>query len=187
MFLNEKMRNFQQNHLMKYLSILFFLLLLSACEDPMKKQLATVDLTHDWENRKLNMNMPDSLLTKGSTYLPVYSEIYQQNKSFTFNLTTTVSIRNISLQDTIYIYKADYYDTYGTKIRQYLDHPVYVQPMETIEIVVDEEDKGGGTGANFVFDWATKKNKLEPFFEAVMISTAGQQGLSFTTRGIRKK
>ena len=33
--------------------------------------------------------------------------------------------------------------------------------METIEIVVDEEDKGGGTGANFVFDWATKKNKLD--------------------------
>ena len=119
--------------------------------------------------------------------MPVYSEIYQQNKSFTFSLTTTVSIRNISLKDTIYIYKADYYDTYGKRIRQYLDHPVYVQPMETIEIVVDEEDEGGGTGANFVFDWATKKNKLEPLFEAVMISTAGQQGLSFTTRGVRKK
>ena len=153
----------------------------------MKKHMASKDLSHDWENRKVNTTTPDSLLTKGSTYLPIYSEIYQQNKSFTFNLTTTVSIRNISLQDTVYIYTADYYDTYGNKIRRYLDHPVYVQPMETIEIVVNEEDKGGGTGANFVFDWATKKGKLEPFFEAVMISTAGQQGLSFTTRGIRKK
>jgi len=172
---------------MKHLSILFLLLSLFACEDPMKNQLATVDLTHNWENREINITMPDSLMTKGSTYLPVYSEIYQQNKNFTFNLTTTVSIRNISLNDTIYIYKADYYDTYGTRIRQYLDHPVYVQPMETIEIVVDEEDEGGGSGANFVFNWGTKKNKLEPLFEAVMISTAGQQGLSFTTRGVRKK
>ena len=163
---------------MKYLGLFLLLLSLSACEDPMKKQLAEVDLTHDWENRKIKISTPDSI---------VYSEIYQQNKSFTFSLTTTVSIRNISLKDTIYIYKADYYDTYGKRIRQYLDHPVYVQPMETIEIVVDEEDEGGGTGANFVFDWATKKNKLEPLFEAVMISTAGQQGLSFTTRGVRKK
>jgi hypothetical protein len=36
--------------------------------------------------------------------------------------------------------------------------------METIEIVVDEEDKDGGTGANFVFDWSMKKNGLEKFY-----------------------
>ena len=172
---------------MKQLTLLILFFAISGCEDPMKKHFSKQDLAHNWENRKINITPADSLLTKGSTYLPVYSEIYQQNKNFTFNLTTTVSIRNISLQDTIYIYKADYYDTYGTQIKQYLDHPVFVKPMETIEIVVDEEDQDGGTGANFIFDWATKKNKLEPFFEAVMISTAGQQGLSFTTRGIRKK
>ncbi len=172
---------------MKYLTLFLLVFIAVSCKDPLKQQKKGVDLTHDWESREINVTTPDSLMTKGSTYLPVYSEIYQQNKNFTFNLTTTVSIRNISLNDTIYIYKADYYDTYGTRIRQYLDHPVYLQPMETIEIVVDEEDEDGGTGANFVFDWAIKKNKLEPLFEAVMISTAGQQGLSFTTRGVRKK
>lgn len=168
------------------LTLLALMALFASCEDPMKT-LPQRDLSHDWENKKGTISLPDSLVTYGSTYLPVYSEIYQQNKNYTFNLTTTVSIRNISTQDTIYIYRADYYNTYGARIREYLDAPVYVMPMETIEIVVNENDRDGGSGANFVFDWATEKGAFEPFFEAVMISTAGQQGLSFTTRGIRKK
>ncbi len=59
--------------------------------------------------------------------------------------------------------------------------------METLEIVVSEDDKEGGSGANFIFDWSVKQDGLIPFFEAVMISTSGQQGVSFTTHGIRKK
>ena len=57
--------------------------------------------------------------------------------------------------------------------------------METVEIVIDQDDNEGGTGANFIFDWKIKPDTNEPLFEAVMISTYGQQGLSFTTTGIR--
>ena len=55
--------------------------------------------------------------------------------------------------------------------------------METVEIVIDESDKEGGTGANFLFNWSIKPNSTEPFFESVMLSTSGQQGISFTTQG----
>lgn len=55
--------------------------------------------------------------------------------------------------------------------------------METVEIVIDESDKEGGTGANFLFKWSISPNSSEPFFESVMLSTSGQQGISFTTRG----
>lgn len=58
-------------------------------------------------------------------------------------------------------------------------------PLETVEIVVDETDVEGGTGANFIFEWSKKDSTPEPLFEAVMISTSGQQGLSFTSTGIR--
>ena len=51
--------------------------------------------------------------------------------------------------------------------------------------MIDEVDKEGGTGANFLFEWKLNKKANEPFFEAVMISTSGQQGLSFTTQGRR--
>ena len=57
--------------------------------------------------------------------------------------------------------------------------------METLEIIIEEDDTEGGSGANFIFDWAVNNEKNPPLFEAVMISTHGTQGLSFTTRGVQ--
>lgn len=170
---------------MKKLFPLLLLGIFLGCENP-TNSLGTIPHSNDWAKREATGLKLDSLL-QGSSYLPVYSEIYQRNKNFTYDLTATVSIRNISLKDTVYLIAANYYNTEGELIRKYIDNPVHVKPMETIEIVVNEDDKEGGTGANFVFDWAIQKGSLVPFFEAVMISTSGQQGLSFTTQSIRKK
>jgi hypothetical protein len=84
----------------------------------------------------------------------------------------------------LYISKANYHNTAGKNIRTYLNNPVYLAPLETLEIIIAEQDIEGGSGANFIFDWAIKNEKNAPVFEAVMISTNGQQGLSFTTRGV---
>jgi hypothetical protein len=170
---------------MKYIGFIFLLIGLVSCENPMTVH-NELPPKNDWTSREATITI-DSSFEEGSTYLPVYSEIYQRNQNFTFDLTATVSIRNISLVDTVYLKSANYFNTHGDLIRKYFENPVYVKPMETIEIVVNEDDKEGGTGANFVFEWAMRKGSLEPFFEAVMISTTGQQGLSFTTRGIRKQ
>ena len=94
-------------------------------------------------------------------------------------------MRNTSRQDTLYIDKAEYFDTHGNSIRTYFDQTIFIAPMETVEIIIDETDQIGGTGANFIFDWQIKPNTNEPLFEGVMISTYGQQGLSFTTQGKR--
>ena len=139
----------------------------------------------DWNKRKVQLTAPDSLV-RGSSYLSVYSEIYQRSDQLTYNLTTTVSIRNISTTDSVFVLHADYYNTQGDRIRTYVNDPVYLRPLETIEIVIDESDQTGGTGANFIFEWATRPRVHEPLFEAVMISTNGQQGLSFTTQGVRR-
>lgn len=137
----------------------------------------------NWTSRQNTIETFDSDY-RGKTYLPVYSHIYHIHEHRTFDLTITISIRNISLSDSVYILKADYYNTIGENIRQYIKKPIYLRPLETIEIVIDEQDIEGGSGANFVFDWATKNKKNPPLFEAVMISTHGQQGLSFSTRGV---
>ncbi|MTK53613.1 DUF3124 domain-containing protein [Paludibacter sp.] len=138
----------------------------------------------NWETRVVNPKNI-SMLVHGSTYLPVYSSIYQMHENKTYDLTVTASIRNISPADTVYLVKANYYGTDGQLVRKYLQHPVYVKPLETLEIVIYEKDRAGGTGGNFVFDWAAKSEQKAPLFEAVMISTSGQQGLSFLTRGVR--
>jgi hypothetical protein len=78
-----------------------------------------------------------------------------------------------------------YYDTHGQVVRSYFEKTIFIAPMQTVEIVIAETDVEGGTGANFLFDWQAPAGAQEPYFEGVMISTSGQQGLSFTTQGKR--
>ncbi|MCG2462333.1 DUF3124 domain-containing protein [Flavobacteriaceae bacterium F89] len=160
--------------------LLMFFLVLSCREN------GPTNLPHkeNFKNRTIDLGTLDSL-ESGKTYLSVYSRIYSLSEQKTHNLTVTASIRNTSLSDTVYISKAEYYNTHGKPLRSYLDHPIYLAPLETVEIVIDEIDQEGGTGANFIFGWEKEPNSSDPLFEGVMISTYGTQGLSFTTQGKR--
>ena len=164
-----------------YFIVVFFLWGSFGCEK--QKEISSINPIN-WENRAVKKSLPDSLVS-GASYLSVYSEIYSETEHATINLTATISLRNINKKDTIYLDKAEYYNTHGQLIRSYFSKPIFISPMETVEIVIDEHDKEGGSGANFIFDWKIQTNTHEPFFECVMISTYGQQGLSFTTQGIR--
>lgn len=157
------------------------LLVIIGCSE--EKTVSHIDPVN-WEKRYLALPEQDSLI-KGSSYLSIYSSIYDGTARTLHHLTATASMRNVSNTDSIYILKAEYYNTQGELIRTYFNKPIYLKPLETIEIVIDQDDEYGGTGANFVFDWAVESHNHEPIFEAVMISTTGQQGISFTTRGIK--
>ena len=136
-----------------------------------------------WMHRKYNYKPNDSL-SQGSTYLAVYSEIYARSEKRTYPLTSTVSIRNTSQKDSVFINKSEYYNTNGELLTTYFDRTIYVAPMETVEIIIAEDHKQGGSGGNFVFHWSSRNPKNKPYFEAVMISASGQQGISITTQGI---
>ncbi|MDD4149076.1 MAG: DUF3124 domain-containing protein [Bacteroidales bacterium] len=164
-----------------FIKLIFIVVVFSSCQN---KEEHKIVKSIDFENRKCEITNFDSLV-HGKTYLPVYSHIYHRYEKRTFDLTITISIRNITLNDSIYILKADYFNTNGDNIRQYIQNPICLKPLETVEIVISEEDAEGGSGANFVFDWAVKDDRNQPLFEAVMISTNGQQGLSFLTRGVQ--
>ncbi|MCX7551911.1 DUF3124 domain-containing protein [Xanthomarina sp. F2636L] len=166
---------------MKHFLLIFICCqLFFSCEDT--KEFDKINPVN-WKNRAVKLTDTDSL-KKGQSYLSVYSEIYSITEHRTINLTVTVSLRNISTIHDIYLLKANYYNTKGDLIRTYFQEPIALKPLETIEIIIDEKDKRGGSGANFVFDWALKDNDHKPLFEAVMISTSGQQGISFTTQGV---
>ncbi len=137
----------------------------------------------NWSGRKASISAADSLLT-GVTYLSSYSQIYVKSASRKFSLTGTISMRNVNPADTVYLQQATYYDTKGAVVRNYVNSPVYIAPMETVEIIINDDDTTGGTGDNFVFTWSKPPGAHDPFFEGVFISTYGQQGISFTTRGI---
>ena len=167
--------------LMKNISLLLFVILLVfGCNQKTENEALP---SNNWQTMQYNNILNDSLVS-GASYLSVYSHIYSKTEHKTHDLTATVGIRNINKRDTIFIKNANYYDTKGDLIRTYFKSPIFLKPMQTIEIVIDENDRSGGSGANFVFDWLVPKNGQAPFFEAVMITTYGQQGLSFTTQGI---
>ena len=161
--------------------ILIIALIIGACSG---KETDKYPIQHaDWKSKQTNIENFDDFI-KGKTYLPVYSHIYHIHEHRTFDLTITVSIRNISVIDSVYILKADYFNTIGENIRQYIEKPIYLKPLETLEIIIEQQDIEGGSGANSVFDWAKINDKNPPLFEAVMISTSSQQGLSFTSKGV---
>ncbi|WP_299256193.1 DUF3124 domain-containing protein [uncultured Aquimarina sp.] len=166
----------------KYLSILLISLLFSCNE---KKEISSVN-PKNWSKRAINLSTKDSL-EFGKSYLSVYSQIYSNTEHKTHNLTSMISMRNISESDSIYLLRAEYYDTNGKSIRKYFDSPIFLAPMETTEIIIDEIDVSGGTGSNFILEWKIPKNCPEPLFEGIMTSTMGQQGLSFITQAKRIK
>jgi len=156
-------------------------LLLISCNDNHEEHSISFN---NWANRTADVNKADSL-SYGKTYLSVYSQIYSLSEHKTQGLTAMISMRNTSETDTIFLLRAEYFDTQGVSVKSYFDAPVYLLPMETVEIVIEEKDNSGGTGSNFIFEWQIPKNCPEPFFEGVMSSVLSQQGLSFTTQGIR--
>ncbi|MCB0382690.1 MAG: DUF3124 domain-containing protein [Psychroserpens sp.] len=166
----------------KILFILFIFVILSSCNET-NQNISSIH-PENWTKRAIKINSTDSLIS-GKTYLSVYSQIYSQSEHKTHNLTAMVSLRNTSTKDTIYLLKAEYFDTRGTSVRTYFNQTIYLKPLETTEIIIDEKDISGGTGSNFIFDWKIPKDCPEPLFEGIMNSTMGQQGLSFVTKGHR--
>lgn len=171
---------------MHYKFILFiigFLLILQSCEEPRTRVISSINPVN-WKKRMVTSPLSDSLIS-GRTYLSVYSQIYNQSEQRTLNLTATISMRNVSDLDTIIIRKAEYFNTQGNSIRNYFNKPIFLAPMETVEIIIDQVDQEGGTGGNFIFDWSIQEESIEPLFEGVMISAYEKLGLSFTTQGKR--
>lgn len=167
----------------QYLLIVLIVIILFGCNK--KEEISSIN-SENWSKRKINISLKDSL-EYGKSYLSIYSQIYSYTEHKTHNLTSMVSMRNISDLDTIYLLKAEYFDTHGKSVRKYFEYPIFLAPMETTEIIIDEVDNSGGTGSNFIFEWKIPKNCPKPLFEGVMTSTMGQQGLSFTTQSIRIK
>lgn len=161
--------------------LFFFTLFLSSClESNPNLNEAGEDII---EAKEIYSDVTD-LSFQDTVYVPIYSDIYSETKNYRMNLTATLSIRNTSLFDPIYIEAIDYYDTKGDLVHRYLERTILLKAMQSIEYVIEEDDIKGGTGANFIVNWGALKDDVKPIFQGVMISTSGQQGLSFVTEGV---
>jgi hypothetical protein len=116
-------------------------------------------------------------------YVPVYAEIFDSQANRAFQLTVTLSLRNTDSHQPIVIDRLDYYNSGGDRIVTYLDQFIQLDPLASTEVVVDRSHVSGGAGANFIVRWQAAAPVSTPVIEAVMISTASQQGISFISPG----
>ncbi|MGD9899783.1 MAG: DUF3124 domain-containing protein [Calditrichaceae bacterium] len=116
-------------------------------------------------------------------YLPIYSEIFYKDQKSTIQLSATLSIHNTDLRYPVTLKKVYYHDTKGRLIRKYIDTNRVLLPLETLNIIIEDKDKTGGTGANFIVEWNTENEVSSPIVEALMITTKMGQGISFTSTG----
>ncbi|MEN1681335.1 MAG: DUF3124 domain-containing protein [Planctomycetota bacterium] len=119
-----------------------------------------------------------------TTYVPAYSHVYFDGGR-PFLLEATLSVRNTSLAEFLYVRHVTYYNTEGEVVAHPVDRWIALKPLETFEYLVPRRDSSGGSGANFLVEWFTPTGGAEPLIEAVMVGNAGSQGLSFRTTGVR--
>lgn len=126
---------------------------------------------------------PADAQVRRTVYVPAYSTIRIMSGRSRVDLATTLSIHNTSRDKPLVLERVDYHDADGGLIQAYLDQPVALKPLGTIEMFVAGEDRRAGMGANFVVDWAADGPINEPVIEAVMIGTRGIATYSFVSQG----
>jgi hypothetical protein len=156
----------KQNYRTTHLTFLLLLIALSAFLFPIGSYAADVRLS-----------------TGQTVYVPIYSHIYSGVKARPFDLAATLSIRNTNLKSSITIVSVNYYDSDGKMVKAYLDAPVSLKALATTRYIITEDDKTGGSGANFIVVWKSDQQVNPPLIEGVMIGTHSGQGISFVSRG----
>ncbi len=118
-------------------------------------------------------------LSSGQTvYVPAYSHIYSGNKEVRSLLAVTLSIRNTDPNHPIDILSVEYFDTKGNSLKRYLSKPVTLNALGSTRYIISQNDKSGGSGANFIVKWKSASPVNFPLIETIMIGSR----VSFTSR-----
>ena len=125
-------------------------------------------------------------VSSGQTmYVPAYQSIAVSKKPRRLALTTTLSIRNTDPERQITIVSVKYSAANGYLIKNLLESPQTLGPLEAVSFVPDEpKEKRDEAETSFIVIWkAVGKEVSWPIVQAVMIGAAGQQGISFVCDG----
>jgi len=119
-------------------------------------------------------------------YLPIYSHIWhgemdRNGQPMKTLVSVSVSIRNTDPVKSIRVASAQYYDTDGRKLREYVTSPKTLGPMGTYELFVPRSDDSGGSGANFVISWKSDTPASPPVVEGFHANLLVGRSIAFTT------
>lgn len=172
-------------YLFLYLAINLITLSLSSCASPeISQQQPRVNrsIVND-SQKEITLDKNFKAVMSQVVSVPVYSYIYHNNQKKIFNLAVTLSIRNTDMTETIIISSVRYFGSDGKLVKHYLERPIQLDAMASIDFFVDRNDNSGGLGANFIVEWVAETEVFEPVIEAVMVGTDFQQGISWVSSG----
>lgn len=118
-----------------------------------------------------------------SVYVSIYSNVYSGPKKREFPLGPMLSIRNTDPEYAITILRADYYDDKGQLAHRYIREPLKLAPLASHHYYIEEYDKKGGSGANFIVKWESEKKVNQPIIQGIMLGMKSGQGVSFVCPG----
>lgn len=128
--------------------------------------------------------MPKQTLSvTGSIYVPAYSSVSLVPGQLSADFSVTLSIHNASQEKPLVLKRVDYFNTAGQLVQSYLQQPIALRPFGTVEIFISQKDVRGGTGSNFVVDWAAVGQMAEPLAEALMFGSIAGGYYAFISQG----
>jgi Protein of unknown function (DUF3124) len=125
----------------------------------------------------------ENLAVSGAFYVPVYSSVSMSQGKLRADFSVTLSVHNASETRPLVLKRIAYFDTAGKLVENYLKSPIALKPFATIEVFIATTDVRGGTGANFVVDWAAAGEIAEPAVEALMVGSIGPGHYAFVSQG----
>lgn len=155
--------------------------LMSGCRDkPVERIAETIEEAGHFHPVKASI---EEMTKRHTVYVPAYSHIYTTTDSHEV-MGITLSIRNTDPEKRLLIEKIVYYNTEGKIVETFLSEPHVLDPMGTIDFVVNLVDMRGGSGANFIVEWAGQSELSEPVIQAVMVNVNGPKAFAFATDGV---
>jgi hypothetical protein len=125
----------------------------------------------------------ENLAIGGAFYVPAYSSVSLSQGKLRADFSVTLSVHNASETRPLVLKRIAYFDTAGKLVENHLKAPVALKPFATIEIFVAATDVRGGTGANFIVDWAATGEIAEPVVEALVVGSVGSGHYAFISQG----
>lgn len=125
----------------------------------------------------------EDLAVSGGFYVPAYSSVAMSQGKLRVDFSVTLSVHNASETQPLVIRRIAYFDTAGKQVESYLKAPVAVKPLATVSVFVPTDDVRGGTGANFIVEWAATGAIAEPVVEALMVGGIANAHYAFISQG----
>jgi hypothetical protein len=125
----------------------------------------------------------EELGVSGGFYVPAYSSVAMSQGKLRVDFSVTLSVHNASETRPLVVRRIAYFDTAGKQVENYLKAPVALKPLATVSIFVPTDDVRGGTGANFLVDWAATEEIAEPVVEALMVGGVANAHYAFISQG----